>query len=506
MNRVFLAAAVLLFAVSAAGQEYSVDFRDNPISTGERYDVRAAVLILTGTSPAGHSQTVDYTYTIGDAVRSGQTYFWVGSRRAEILLYAPDDDIYTGGATGTITISYYHPYLEQVIEKSAAISVEDDERPPHPTFDDARVLESEPGGIHAVRFSLPHRSAFPVTANVGACCGSATAGVDYELIDTSYTFAPMQTEGEVRLRVFDDGVAEGVETFEIYIPSVGRSATVTIVEEDLQAAMTPSAPRVITGEFFDLDFSLPGSATGPFAVSVEIADESILRGVDPLDFQLGAKGKTVRFKAGLPGTTTMTVTVGSILFAPSIYAIEVYDAGFDIDPVPVMRPGEEVTSIVRMSPAGEAIALTADASPRGIIEVSADVPVSAGGTGEITIKALKSGVAEISLTSPAGRFLAFREVRVESAVGITAVAPSTGPSTGGTPVIITGTAFTSQCSVKFGEKAAAAIAFVNDTTLRAISPSHAPSLVPVSVTCGGATAVKAAAFTFTPVRSRAVRH
>ncbi|HXB50960.1 MAG TPA: IPT/TIG domain-containing protein, partial [Streptosporangiaceae bacterium] len=73
------------------------------------------------------------------------------------------------------------------------------------------------------------------------------------------------------------------------------------------------------------------------------------------------------------------------------------------------------------------------------------------------------------------------------APAVTSVSPSSGPTTGGTPVTITGTALTGATSVKFGSTAATAITVNSDTSITATSPPGQAGAADVTVTTAGGT-------------------
>ena len=83
---------------------------------------------------------------------------------------------------------------------------------------------------------------------------------------------------------------------------------------------------------------------------------------------------------------------------------------------------------------------------------------------------------------------------------VSAVSPNNGPIAGGTAVTITGTHFEPGASVTFGGAPAGSVAFVNDTTLTAVTPAHATGAVAVAVTTDPGTGSKANAFFYTPPR------
>ena len=65
---------------------------------------------------------------------------------------------------------------------------------------------------------------------------------------------------------------------------------------------------------------------------------------------------------------------------------------------------------------------------------------------------------------------------------VTAVNPNTGSTSGGTPVVISGTNFNGATVVVFGANPAASFTVVNSTTINATSPAGAIATVDVRVT------------------------
>src|SRR6185369_3672367 len=81
---------------------------------------------------------------------------------------------------------------------------------------------------------------------------------------------------------------------------------------------------------------------------------------------------------------------------------------------------------------------------------------------------------------------------------VSGVAPSTGPTTGGTSVTITGTNFVTGATVSFGGSGAANVNVVNSTSISAVTPAHAAGAVNVVVTnTDGGVGSAANAFTYT---------
>ena len=80
---------------------------------------------------------------------------------------------------------------------------------------------------------------------------------------------------------------------------------------------------------------------------------------------------------------------------------------------------------------------------------------------------------------------------------VTGLAPTGGPITGGTAVIITGTGFTGATDVDFGATPATAFVVQNDTQIAATAPAHAAGTVQVSVTTAAGTSANTAADNYT---------
>jgi Malectin domain/Bacterial Ig-like domain/IPT/TIG domain/Glucose / Sorbosone dehydrogenase len=94
---------------------------------------------------------------------------------------------------------------------------------------------------------------------------------------------------------------------------------------------------------------------------------------------------------------------------------------------------------------------------------------------------------------------------------VTNVNPATGPSAGGTAVVLTGTGFTGATAVSFGTVPAAGFTVSSDTSITATAPANPGGSVDLTVTTpqGTSTAVPADLYTyvapppFTPIRVRA---
>ena len=96
-----------------------------------------------------------------------------------------------------------------------------------------------------------------------------------------------------------------------------------------------------------------------------------------------------------------------------------------------------------------------------------------------------TGIVDITVTTPNGTSATSTADQftyaVPSAPTITSISPTTGPTTGGTTVTITGTGFTGATAVTFGSVGATSFSVVSDTQVSAISPPGT-STVDVTVT------------------------
>jgi hypothetical protein len=83
---------------------------------------------------------------------------------------------------------------------------------------------------------------------------------------------------------------------------------------------------------------------------------------------------------------------------------------------------------------------------------------------------------------------------------VTSLDPASGPISGGTWVVVSGSGFTSGSRVVFGSAAAQQVVVQSSTLLRALTPQHLPGYVDVRVTTAGGTSATSSAtqFLFSP--------
>ncbi len=124
--------------------------------------------------------------------------------------------------------------------------------------------------------------------------------------------------------------------------------------------------------------------------------------------------------------------------------------------------------------------------------ITAIAPAHPAGIVNVTVTTL----AGTSATSSADQYT---YTVVPASPTVTSVSPTSGPTTGGTLVTISGTDLTGTTDVKFGTTTAASVTNVSSSTVTAVSPAHAAGIVDVTVTTAGGTSATSSADQFTYV-------
>lgn len=143
--------------------------------------------------------------------------------------------------------------------------------------------------------------------------------------------------------------------------------------------------------------------------------------------------------------------------------------------------------------------------------VSASVSTGATLIGTTSIAAVSgvAGFTNLGITAPAGTYTityastgltsTTQTITIGSASAaptITSVSPSSGPLTGGTTVVISGTNFTGATSVTFGGNAGTSLVVASATSITVKTPAGNAGAVTVVVTVGSATASRVSGFTY----------
>ncbi|HUY86767.1 MAG TPA: IPT/TIG domain-containing protein, partial [Acidimicrobiales bacterium] len=105
---------------------------------------------------------------------------------------------------------------------------------------------------------------------------------------------------------------------------------------------------------------------------------------------------------------------------------------------------------------------------------------------DATSPAGSSGPVDVQVTTPQGTSPASGSVQFTYSVvpvpTVISISPTSGPTTGGTTVTITGTNFTGATAVDFGTMAATSFSVSSSTSITAVSPAARPGNLDVTVT------------------------
>jgi IPT/TIG domain len=112
-----------------------------------------------------------------------------------------------------------------------------------------------------------------------------------------------------------------------------------------------------------------------------------------------------------------------------------------------------------------------------------------------------SGAVDVTVTTPNGTSATsnadqFTYLTPTALPTLTSISPASGPDTGGTAFVITGTGFTGATGVSFGRMAASNVSIQSDTQITATSPAGSGT-VDVTVTTPGGTSATSSADQFT---------
>jgi hypothetical protein len=111
-----------------------------------------------------------------------------------------------------------------------------------------------------------------------------------------------------------------------------------------------------------------------------------------------------------------------------------------------------------------------------------------------------AGTVDVRVVTPAGTSAptsADRFSYTAAAPSVTALGTSSGSTAGGTSVTLTGSGFTGATSVAFGTVPASSFVVNSDTSLTAVAPAQAASIVPITVTTASGTSASTTASQFT---------
>ncbi|MFI9411372.1 ice-binding family protein, partial [Nocardia gamkensis] len=127
-----------------------------------------------------------------------------------------------------------------------------------------------------------------------------------------------------------------------------------------------------------------------------------------------------------------------------------------------------------------ATAVSFGGTPATLFTVNSDTQITA------LTPAHAAGTVQVTVTTPGGTSngVAFTYIAVPTLISVT---PSSGPPSGGTVVVLTGTGLTGATAVSFGGTPATLFTVNSDTQITVLTPAHAAGTVQVTVTTPGGT-------------------
>jgi nitrogen fixation protein FixH len=164
--------------------------------------------------------------------------------------------------------------------------------------------------------------------------------------------------------------------------------------------------------------------------------------------------------------------------------------------------GSDACTVSLSSAAGAGGLAVSLSSNNSAVTVPATVTVAPGATsasftaGVSAVSSTQTAVLTATAGGTAKTFTITLSGQTAPAPTVTGVSPSSGATSGGTAVTITGTNFASGATVTFGGAAASNVVVVNSTTITATTPAGSSGAVTVSVTSNGQSGSLANGFTY----------
>lgn len=211
----------------------------------------------------------------------------------------------------------------------------------------------------------------PIVIDLTPIDGTATYGADYSLPQTSFTFAPGETELPVTLRILRDAVAEGAEGFQIRTSS-GAVESFAILKAS--PALLPDSVSVLAGDPADMVLQLATELEVDAIASVTASSNAVIVLSDTVLIRAGDTSVPLHIAGASAGTATITVTFDDAAGVPPVTGQAfVYDGTIIFaDAAPLrLKVGETKEVFVDMKPAPpEALLLTLEPSAAGIVKTA----------------------------------------------------------------------------------------------------------------------------------------
>ena len=337
--------------------------------------------------------------------------------------------------------------------------------------------------------------------------GTATAGKDFGYVWGSVYFNN-ETEKQIVIPIIGDIDVEPDETFRVHLSpysyfgyALARTdITVTIANDDV--GVGPATQNVAKGSSGQVIVDV-GTPPGSQQTITIAANDPCIKAPASAVIAGGSHTAVISVLAvTAPCSARIDVTLpqalGGRVLSAGIRTYTPLELVFD-PPSPTVYVGQTLNVRVTASPLDGTVALPLTAVG-GTAEVPASVNVGPTG-GTLGIKGVKAGALVVFITLPSqnggGTAILSGDVAdAPTTVTISRLSPASGPSAGGTSVTLSGANFHADCSLLFGGVPATDVAFVNSSSMTAVTPAHAAGAVDVAAMCGAESFTLAGAFTY----------
>jgi len=363
-------------------------------------------------------------------------------------------------------------------------------------------------------FSLAVTGAVSVTPAVASKILTQNASVSFTPVTVtggagplSYTISPALPAG------LSIAAATGVITG---TPTAGASATYTVTVTDANQATATAS----------FSLTINGAVTATQALASKVLTQNVATtSFTPVTGAGGTAPLTYSVSPALPGGLSMASASGAITGTPSAssaaasYTVTVTDAndatasaGFNlaVDAALTTTQAVAAATLVQNAAAAPFTPVTASggagalsfALSGGTLPSGLSFSTSSGqiaGTPTATLAATTFTVTVTDQTVPVAQTSSktFTLTVIAATPTITAISPNTGPTTGGTSVVVTGTNLTGATSVRFGGANATSFIVAGPTRITAVTPAGSLGTVDVTVTTPGGTSAVSSADQFT---------
>jgi len=452
---------------------------------------------ITATTPAGSAGAVTVTVTVSGqsgSLTSGFTYVVIPT----VSSVSPNSGSTAGGTAVTITGANFAAGATVTFGGTAATNVV--------------VVNST-----TITAITPAKSAGAVTVavTVGGQSGSLANGFSYIVPPTVSSVSPSSgsTGGGTAVTITGANFAAGAT-----VTFGGTAATnVVVVSSTSITATTPAGSAgavtvtvTVVGQSGSLTSGFtyvviptvtsvsPNSGSTAGGTAVTITGSNFATGAT-VTFGAAAATNvvvvnstsiTATTPAGSVGAVTVTVTVsGQSGSLTNGFTYALPPTVSSVSPNTGSTSGGTAVTIAGTNfAAGATVRFGGTAATNVVVVSSTSITATtpAGSAGAVTVTVTVSGQSG-SLTS------GFTYIVIPTVSG---VAPSSGPTAGGTAVTITGTNFAAGATVTFGGAAATNVVVVSSTSITATTPAGSAGAVTVTITVNGQSGSLAGSFTY----------